>query len=187
MSTRRRLLLVVGLAVIFVLLPLSAALAFTDVGPTTTYATAITDLSNRTIISGFDDGTFRPFDPVKRMQLPRSWRALSTCPPRSRTSAPSSTFTAISTPPTPSILTTTSRSVRFLESTLRAGSFQRRPRSSRLGLAHYPGYKNRNQLQTDLQILGGMFLQDIVKDPGLGKTSSGSVTTRAERCLSMRW
>jgi S-layer homology domain len=69
MSTRRRLLLVVGLAVIFVLLPLSAALAFTDVGPTTTYATAITDLSNRTIISGFDDGTFRPFDPVKRMQF----------------------------------------------------------------------------------------------------------------------
>jgi hypothetical protein len=29
----------------------------------------------------------------------------------------------------------------------------------------YPGYKGRNQLQTELQILGGLFIEDIVKAP----------------------
>jgi hypothetical protein len=50
MSTRRGLLLVLCLAFIFALLPLSAALAFTDVGSSTSYSTAITDLSSRGII-----------------------------------------------------------------------------------------------------------------------------------------
>jgi len=65
----RRLLWVLGLALFLILLPLSSALAFTDVGSTTSYSTAITDLSSRSIISGFDDGSFKPFDPVKRMQF----------------------------------------------------------------------------------------------------------------------
>ena len=66
---RRRLFFVLGLALAFVLLPLSSAFAFTDVGPTTSYVPAISDLSGRGVISGFDDCTFRPFDPVKRMQF----------------------------------------------------------------------------------------------------------------------
>ena len=29
----------------------------------------------------------------------------------------------------------------------------------------YPGYKNRNPIATDLQILGGLFLEDIAREP----------------------
>jgi hypothetical protein len=31
----------------------------------------------------------------------------------------------------------------------------------------YPGFKNRNPIATELQILGGMFVEDIVKDPAV--------------------
>jgi photosystem II stability/assembly factor-like uncharacterized protein len=42
---------------------------FSDVGPATLYSGAITDLSNRGIVSGYRDGTFRPHQNVKRMQF----------------------------------------------------------------------------------------------------------------------
>ncbi|HEY5529164.1 MAG TPA: S-layer homology domain-containing protein [Thermoleophilia bacterium] len=45
-----------------------AALAFTDTSGSP-YATAINDLSSRHIISGFNDNTFRPGDPVTRQQF----------------------------------------------------------------------------------------------------------------------
>jgi len=57
------------LALVLVLVPFGAARAFTDVGSTTPYADAIGDLSNRGMISGYPDGTFKPFGSIMRMQL----------------------------------------------------------------------------------------------------------------------
>ncbi len=34
-------------------------------------------------------------------------------------------------------------------------------------LINYPGFKNRNEIQTELQLLGGLFLEDITKEPSL--------------------
>jgi S-layer homology domain len=69
MRVCRRLVLL--LTLVFTLVPLLAghALAFTDVGDGNPYQTAINDLAARGIVSGYDDGTFRPENPVKRAQF----------------------------------------------------------------------------------------------------------------------
>ncbi len=46
-----------------------AALAFTDVPNSHRYAPAINELARLGIVSGRDDGTFRPDDPVSRAQF----------------------------------------------------------------------------------------------------------------------
>lgn len=66
---KRRGVLVLVLSFVLVLIMSASALAFTDVGPSTTYAEAIADLSSRGIVSGFADGTFRPDESLKRMQF----------------------------------------------------------------------------------------------------------------------
>jgi hypothetical protein len=57
------------LAVVLVLLVVSPALAFPDVPVTHPYYQAITDLTARGIIGGYDDGTFGPGDPASRQQF----------------------------------------------------------------------------------------------------------------------
>ena len=42
---------------------------FTDLAPDQAYAEAIVDLADRGIVSGFDDGTFKPQAPVMRQQF----------------------------------------------------------------------------------------------------------------------
>ncbi len=66
---KRRLTLGVACAALFVLLPLGAALAFTDVGGANPYVTAISDLSSRGVIDGYLDGSFKPDSPVLRQQF----------------------------------------------------------------------------------------------------------------------
>ena len=56
-------------AVVITLLVAVPALAFTDVPVTHTYYTAITSLSDRKVVSGFDPSTFGPERIVKRMQF----------------------------------------------------------------------------------------------------------------------
>jgi D-alanyl-D-alanine carboxypeptidase/S-layer homology domain len=62
---------VVGLIllVVFVLAMSLPAQGFSDVPAGNRFATAIDDLSSRSIIGGFDDGTFRPTAPVTRQQF----------------------------------------------------------------------------------------------------------------------
>jgi hypothetical protein len=55
--------------VLFLGLFTSSAFAFTDVPGSHAYATAIDDLSTRGIINGYDDGTFRPGNPVWRQHF----------------------------------------------------------------------------------------------------------------------
>lgn len=50
-----------------------------------------------------------------------------------------------------------------LERMLRGEPASSPPEKLSARLVQYPGFKNRNRLQTDLQILGGLFLQDIEK------------------------
>lgn len=45
------------------------ALGFTDVGSSTAYQEATAEMHDRGIVSGFDDGTFRPLDTASRMQF----------------------------------------------------------------------------------------------------------------------
>ena len=61
-------LLLVGLTVLL-LLPLASAATFTDVPAGYPYYTAIDQLSNSGIISGYGDGTFGPGNPVTRQQF----------------------------------------------------------------------------------------------------------------------
>lgn len=65
----RRRLLLISAALTVVLLWASPALAFTDVPANHAYHDAIDDLSGRTIINGFPDGTFGPDLPVTRQQF----------------------------------------------------------------------------------------------------------------------
>jgi hypothetical protein len=48
----------------------------------------------------------------------------------------------------------------------------------------YPGTNNRNQIQTELQILGELFLLDVAETPRWNKRSSRKLIVRAERCRS---
>ncbi len=68
---RRRILAAVGIltAITLLLFAPTSAWAFTDVPPWGARSDAITDLSNRGIINGYDDGTFRPDDPVWRQHF----------------------------------------------------------------------------------------------------------------------
>ncbi len=59
--------LVLGL--LLVLVPWGAADAFTDVDPAARYAEAIADLSDRGVIDGYPDGSFKPSEPLLRMQF----------------------------------------------------------------------------------------------------------------------
>ena len=45
---------------------------FSDMPPTYPYSTAIVQLANRHVVTGFDDGTFRPGDPVTRQQFAKT-------------------------------------------------------------------------------------------------------------------
>ena len=47
----------------------AADLSFSDVPSDYTYYSAITDLTAEGIINGFEDGTFKPEDPVTRAQF----------------------------------------------------------------------------------------------------------------------
>lgn len=66
---RRWVLLGMLVAVVLVLALGGPVLAFTDVPAYDPYAKAIDDLSTRGIISGFNDGTFKPNDVVTRQQF----------------------------------------------------------------------------------------------------------------------
>jgi hypothetical protein len=57
------------LVVPLVSLAQAAVAGFPDVPDSHAYFTAITDLASRGIITGYDDGRFRPGDPVKRQQF----------------------------------------------------------------------------------------------------------------------
>ena len=66
----RKVTLVIVLGVVLALALAGAAFAaFPDVGANHRYIVAITSLSDRGVISGFDDGTFGPDSLVKRMQF----------------------------------------------------------------------------------------------------------------------
>ena len=64
-----RVVVLLGLGAFLALVPFSQALGFTDVGPTTQHSRAIEDLASRGIVSGFNNGTFRPDGTVIRQQL----------------------------------------------------------------------------------------------------------------------
>ena len=64
-----RWVLLILTTVLFLGLFTSSAFAFTDVSGGHAYATAIDDLSTRGIINGYDDGSFRPGNPVWRQHF----------------------------------------------------------------------------------------------------------------------
>jgi hypothetical protein len=66
---RRSVLFGMLVALVLVLALAGPALAFTDVPTYDPYAGAIDNLSTRGIVTGFDDGTFRPNDVVTRQQF----------------------------------------------------------------------------------------------------------------------
>ena len=53
----------------------------------------------------------------------------------------------------------------FLTSLLAAPVVVAPPEKLSARLVDYPGFKNRNEIATDLQILGGLFLEDLGRDP----------------------
>jgi hypothetical protein len=55
----------------------------------------------------------------------------------------------------------------YLRGRLRARALVPPPGKLSRSLVGYPGFKNRNPLAADLQILGGVFIEDVAKDPGL--------------------
>ncbi len=61
--------LILALLLLGTVAPASLALGFSDVPAGHPFATAIDDLSSRGIITGFDDGSFRPSAPVTRQQF----------------------------------------------------------------------------------------------------------------------
>lgn len=56
---------------------------------------------------------------------------------------------------------------RNLYITLREGEAPAVPRPLSAQIPHYPGHKRRNDIQTGLQILADLFLEDITRDPSL--------------------
>lgn len=56
---------------------------------------------------------------------------------------------------------------RNLYITLREGEAPTVPAPLSVQIPHYPGYKRRNDIQTGLQILADLFLEDITRDPTL--------------------
>lgn len=68
-SSWKRIPVVVLLALALILLVAAAAVAFTDVPANHAYAGAVQTLTDRGIINGFADGTFRPDVPVLRQQF----------------------------------------------------------------------------------------------------------------------
>jgi GTPase SAR1 family protein len=56
---------------------------------------------------------------------------------------------------------------RNLHVTLREGELPTVPSPLSTQIPHYPGYKRRNDIQTGLQILADLFLEDITRDPAL--------------------
>jgi hypothetical protein len=56
-----------------------------------------------------------------------------------------------------------------LHTTLKSASAQPPPEKLSSRIAGYPGFKNRNPFQTDLKILGELFIEDVVRAPQLRK------------------
>ena len=56
-----------------------------------------------------------------------------------------------------------------LHTTLKMTGGQPPPEKLSARLASYPGFKNRNPFQTDLKILGELFIEDVVRAPQLQK------------------
>ena len=56
---------------------------------------------------------------------------------------------------------------RTLHLTLREGERPSTPEPLSSQLGNYPGYKRRNDIQTDLQVMAELFLEDITKEPSL--------------------
>ena len=56
---------------------------------------------------------------------------------------------------------------RTLHVTLREGDSPTAPSPLSAQIARYPGHKRRNDIQTGLQILADLFLEDITRDPSL--------------------
>jgi hypothetical protein len=56
-----------------------------------------------------------------------------------------------------------------LHSTLRGDVVQPPPEKLSSHLSEYPGFKNRNPFQTELRILGELFIEDVVRAPQLEK------------------
>lgn len=56
---------------------------------------------------------------------------------------------------------------RNLHITLREGEAPTVPSPLSAQIPHYPGYRRRNDIQTGLQILADLFLEDITRDPAL--------------------
>jgi hypothetical protein len=50
---------------------------------------------------------------------------------------------------------------------LATSSLQPPPNKLSARIVDYPGFKNRNPIATDLQILGGLFFDDIINDPSI--------------------
>gem|GEM_PF-5475962 len=84
----RRLLVVCVSALVLAGSLAAPAVAFPDVTPDHAYAAAIADLSTRGVITGYDDGTFRPETPVWRqhfakmivLTLSLPYEGVTTCP-----------------------------------------------------------------------------------------------------------
>jgi hypothetical protein len=56
---------------------------------------------------------------------------------------------------------------RNLHVTLREGETLSAPAALSAQIGHYPGYQRRNDIQTGLQILADLFLEDVTRDPDL--------------------
>jgi GTPase SAR1 family protein len=56
---------------------------------------------------------------------------------------------------------------RTLHLTLREGELPTAPEPLSAQLPNYPGYRRRNDIQTDLQVLAELFLEDITREPSL--------------------
>jgi hypothetical protein len=56
-----------------------------------------------------------------------------------------------------------------LHSTLKSEGVQPPPEKLSSRIASYPGFKNRNPFQTELKILGELFIEDVVRAPQLQK------------------
>ena len=69
-KTKRLVSLLIAVAMMLTMvLPMTVSAAFSDVPANHNYYNAITNLSSEGILNGFEDGTFKPSDPVTRAQF----------------------------------------------------------------------------------------------------------------------
>ena len=72
-----------------------------------------------------------------------------------------------------------------LHSTLKGEGIQPPPEKLSSRIPGFPVFKNRNPFQTQLKILGELFIEDVVRAPQLEKTFWKNATHRAVRYPNM--